>query len=85
MGIFRQPPSPFIGGHQPLEQNDLIPIDGTVVPDSPPFGSRSYIETVVGAWVDAGRVTAAAPGGAWLVGAAAFTQTYIPRYRRRIR
>jgi len=27
MGIFRQPPAPFIGGKQPLEQKKLVPLE----------------------------------------------------------
>lgn len=55
MAIYRPPPSPFVGGHQPLAPADLPPAVTAVAVDDPPFvGSARRLQpltTLRYAWV----------------------------------
>ena len=50
MGTFRQPPSPFIGGRQPLAPSELPPSITAVPEDNPPFGLTTALWAVLRRW-----------------------------------
>jgi hypothetical protein len=50
MAIFRLPPSPFIGGRQPLDPGPLPPAITAVPEDNPPFGLKTGLWSIISAW-----------------------------------
>lgn len=55
MGIYRIPPSPFVGGWQPLAPRKLPPSDLAVQVDDPPFTGSArpsvQLATILQAWI----------------------------------
>ena len=50
MAIYRLPPSPFLGGRQPLEPRKLTPSELDVAVNDPPFGQRTWLAGLLRAW-----------------------------------
>ena len=50
MAIYRLPPSPFIGGRQPLDSRDLSPAIEAEVNDPPPKGNPAILLSILIAW-----------------------------------
>lgn len=50
MGIYRVPPSPHIGGWQPLAPRKLPPSNLAVAVNDPPLGQRTWLTAILRAW-----------------------------------